>query len=187
VPARQALELVALRGKDVLGVRHILDGRAHVGSGPDAIARMAPSELGGGAPVIAEVAGGRFLLRVPPRARARLHGADGLGRLLTGPTELSLREGDRAVLVLGPVQIRAQIVPIEIVNRGGGLTPRWAGGRASGSEVPGLARWICLVGALYAMALAICAALAPRERVMLEPGAIGKAAAAAQAAALGAH
>jgi hypothetical protein len=50
--------------------------------------------------------------------------------------------------------------------------------------VPGLARWICLVGALYAAALAVCAALAPRERVMLEPGAIGQAAAAAQEAAL---
>jgi hypothetical protein len=63
------------------------------------------------------------------------------------------------VLVLGPVQIRAQIVPIEIVSRLG----------ASGL------RWIGLVGALYLTALAVCAALAPRDRARLDEGSIRRA------------
>lgn len=157
---RLALELVALRGKDVIGVRQLLaEGRAHIGDAPGSIARVSAGDLDRAAPVIAEVTGARYVLHVPRRARARVHRADGLARLLTGPTDVELRAGDRAVLVLGPVQIRAQIVPIEIVSRLG---------------TSGL-RWIGLVGALYLAALAVCAALAPRDRARLDEGSIRRA------------
>ncbi|WP_437864674.1 hypothetical protein [Sorangium sp. So ce363] len=158
--ARRALELVAVRGKDVLGVRHVLaEGRAHIGDTPASIVRVPSGELDRAAPVIAEVIGARYVLHVPRRTRARLHGADGLARLLTGPADIELQEGDRAVLVIGAVQIRAQIVPIEIISRLG----------ASGL------RWIGLIGALYLVALGICAALAPRDRARLDEGSIRRA------------
>lgn len=182
-PTRQALELVAMRGKDVLGVRHLLDGRAYVGSGSDAVARIPTADLGGGSPMIAEVVGDCHVLRVPAGARARLHEGNGLARLLAGPCEVVLDEKDRAVVVLGSVQVRAQIVAVEIVPRVSGFIPRWGSGRAT-SDSPGLARWIGLVGALYAAALAICVVLAPRDRAHLEEGAIRRAAAAVQAAVL---
>lgn len=158
---RLALELVALRGKDVIGVRHLLaEGRAHIGDAPGSIARVPAADLDRSAPVIAEVtSGARYVLHVPRRARARVHRADGLARLLTGPTDAELREGDRAVLVLGPIQIRAQIVPIEVVSRLG---------------TSGL-RWVGLVGALYITALVVCAALAPRDRARLDEGSIRRA------------
>ncbi|WP_063751952.1 hypothetical protein [Sorangium cellulosum] len=164
--ARRALELVAVRGKDVIGVRHLLaEGRAHIGDTPASIARVPSIELDRSAPVIAEVTGARYVLHVPRRTRARVHGADGLGRLLTGPADIELQEGDRAVLVIGAVQIRAQIVPIEIISRLG----------ASGL------RWIGLIGALYLVALAICAALAPRDRARLDEGSLRRAVSAAAA------
>lgn len=164
--SRRALELVAVRGKDVIGVRHLLaEGRAFIGDTPGSIARLPSGELDRAAPVIAEVTGARYVLHVPRRTRARLHGADGLGRLLTGPADIELREGDRAVLVIGPVQVRAQIVPIEIISRLG----------SSGL------RWIGLLGALYIAALAICAALAPRDRARLDAGSIRRAVGAAAA------
>ncbi|WP_437677718.1 hypothetical protein [Sorangium sp. So ce131] len=150
---RRALELVAVRGKDVIGVRHMLaDGRTHIGDAPASIARVPWGDLDRSAPMIAEVSGGRHVLHVPRRARARVHGADGLGRLLTGPAEIVLNEGDRAVLVMGPVHVRAQIVPIEVVSR------------LSTSSL----RWIGLIGALYLVALAVCAAIAPRDTGGLE-------------------
>ncbi|KYF72628.1 hypothetical protein [Sorangium cellulosum] len=164
--ARRALELVAVRGKDVIGVRHMLaEGRAHIGDTPSSIARVPLAELDRAAPVIAEVIGARYVLHVPRRTRARVHGADGLGRLLTGPVDIELQEGDRAVLVIGPVQIRAQIVPIEIIARLGASSLRWIG----------------LIGALYITALAICAVLAPRDRARLDEGSIRRAVSAAAA------
>jgi hypothetical protein len=163
---RRALELVVLRGKDVVGVRHLVDeGRAHIGDSPASIARVPARELDRAAPLIAEVTGVRYVLHVPRRTRARVHGADGLGRLLTGPADHELREGDRAVLVLGPVQVRAQIVPIEIIS-GLGMS---------------VLRWMGLVGALYLVALGICAALAPRDRAHLDEGSVRRAVAAAAA------
>jgi hypothetical protein len=169
---RRALELVAVRGKDVIGVRHLLDeGRAYIGDTPATVARVPSAELDRAAPVIAEVIGARYVLHVPRRTRARVHGADGLGRLLTGPADVELQEGDRAVLVIGPLQVRAQIVPIEIVSRLG----------ASGL------RWIGLIGALYLAALAICAALAPRDRARLDEGSIRRAVGAAAAQLGAAH
>src|SRR5262245_34213513 len=38
-PQKRALELVAMRGRDVIGVRHLLEGtQASLGRGPDALA-----------------------------------------------------------------------------------------------------------------------------------------------------
>ncbi|MCC6554828.1 MAG: hypothetical protein IT372_17780 [Polyangiaceae bacterium] len=173
---------MALRGRDVIGVRHVLDGRAYLGGAFDGVTRAIAAVPGGDAPAIAEVTGERFVLRVPPRARARMHGVDGLGRLLCGPAEITLREGDRAVLVIGSVQVRAQIVPVEITSRAAALGQRLGLG-AGHSGGLGVARWIGLLGALYVAALALCATLAPRDRARLEAGAIARAAAAAEAAA----
>src|SRR5262245_30272816 len=72
---RLALELVATRGKDVVGVRHVLDGgRAWVGNVADAIARVSSRDLGGHPHLVGEARAGTFAVCVPPRARARLHG-----------------------------------------------------------------------------------------------------------------
>jgi hypothetical protein len=113
--------------------------------------------------------------------RGRLHQVDGLGRLLSGPTEVALREGDRAVLVLGAVQVRAQIVPIEIVSRSAAFGRRLGFPGAGDSGMASAARWAALVGALYVVALGICATLAPREPAHLEAGALRRAIVAAEA------
>jgi hypothetical protein len=48
VDASNALELVALRGRDVIGVRHLMvGGRASVGGGADAMARVSMKDFGG--------------------------------------------------------------------------------------------------------------------------------------------
>jgi hypothetical protein len=160
VRAQKALELVALKGRDVIGVRHLLEGGvAWVGQVADALARVPMSEFGGQPRIAGEVRGGSFLLHVPPRARARLHGADGLARIVAGPQKICLGEGDRAVLVLGPVQIRAQISTIEVVASGIGA-------------VSGAAGWIAFVGAVYVAALALCAAFAPPPPAQLHRGAM---------------
>jgi hypothetical protein len=162
--AHKALELVALRGTEVLGVRHVLDGGAcWIGQAPESIARIPMAEYGGRAVVVAEVREGQFTLHVPPRARGRTHGKDGLGRLVMGPVSLEVEEGDRAVIVLGPVQIRARLVAIE----------------ASGKErvrIPNeTRRLLTVMGALYITALALCAAIAPARTERLTHGAIRRA------------
>ena len=105
-----------------------------------------------GAPMIlGEVTTEGFLVHVPPSARARMHGADGLGRLVMGPETLALREGDKTVVVLGAVQIRARVVPVETLRtashrtRSAGsppwarrISPRWRSAR--GSPRPGRPR-----------------------------------------------
>lgn len=155
--ARIALELVAVRGADVLGVRHVLEGgKVWVGQAPESIARIPMGEFGGRAALLAEVSDEQFVLHVPPRARARMHGHDGLGRLSIGPTMVSLAEGDRVVIVLGQVQIRARIVPIEAVT-----TPE-----ASGETK----RWIAVMGAVYLLALLVCALVAPARPGRLPHG-----------------
>src|SRR5512132_228941 len=61
VETKSALELVAMRGRDVIGVRHLLEGgRAFLGSGPEAIARMPTKDLGGGSVVVGEVTASEF-------------------------------------------------------------------------------------------------------------------------------
>jgi hypothetical protein len=155
-----ALELVAMRGKDVVGVRHLVDGgRAWVGPVADALARVPARDLGGHPYLVGEVRGGAFALSIPPRARARLHGADGIPRLMIGPHRIDLRRGDRAVLVLGGVQIRAQLVPYA----------------AAGSPALKLAgtvvAWLGVIGLVYAAGMALAALLADRPSPV-EPGAL---------------
>ena len=158
--AQKALELVAMRGKDVIGVRHLLDGAAAwVGHVSDALARVPMQEFGGQPFMAGEVRGGSFLLHIPPKARARLHGADGIARILVGPHQIRLQEGERAVVVLGQVQIRAQVTSVEAVSNGMGVTASAAG-------------WIAFVGAVYIAALALCAALAPPAPPRLDQGAM---------------
>lgn len=110
---RLGLELVALRGKDVIGVRHLVNGAAWVGMVTHSLARISTTDFGGLPLMVGQVQGAIFTVHVPPRARARVHGADGIPRLLVGPYRVELREGERAVLVLGPVQIRAQVMPFD--------------------------------------------------------------------------
>ncbi|MDI1429750.1 hypothetical protein [Polyangium sorediatum] len=162
--AHKALELVALRGTEVLGVRHVLDGGVcWIGQAPESIARIPMTEYGGHPVVVAEVKEGQFVLHVPPHARGRTHGKDGLGRLVTGPVSFEVDEGDRAVIVLGPVQIRARLVAIE----------------ASGKErvrIPNeTRRLLTVMGALYVTALALCAAIAPARPERLANGAVRRA------------
>jgi hypothetical protein len=157
---RLALELVALRGKDVIGVRHLVDGgSAWVGDAAHALARVPARELGGPSLLVGEVRAGTYAVEVPPRARARMHGSDGIPRILVGPRRLELREGERAVVVLGAVQIRAQVVPFEA---------------APGTfKLPtGLAAWLALAALLYAGALAFATAMAPPTPPRLERGAL---------------
>lgn len=146
-----ALELVALRGRDVVGVRHVVAGeRAWVGDVGESLLRLPARDLEGGPFVVGEVAGDRFVLHVPPRARARASGADGLGRLFVGPARVPLGPGDRAVLVLGRVQIRARVVPLSALGR-----------RATSSWVATVARTLAAVLVVYALVLAASALVAP--------------------------
>jgi hypothetical protein len=141
-----ALELLALRGKDVVGVRHLHEGgTAWVGPVADTMARLSMREFGGQPLVVGEVRSGTYTVRVPPRARARVHGSDGIPRLLFGPHRVELREGERAVLVLGAVQIRAQVVPFEMP--------------ASRFKAGSAIAWLALLGVVYAAVLAVSAAL----------------------------
>ena len=172
---KRALELVAMRGKDVIGVRHLLAGtRATLGRGPDAFARIAVGDDGQDI-TVAEVDDKQFVLYVPPRARVRSHLASGLGQLGIGPQRIVLEPGDRTVLVLpGGIQIRAQIVPIETFTRGR---------LARASRHP--ARWLAIAASVYVAALVLCATLAPSQ-VPTVSAALQRAAHQAQAAAIAA-
>lgn len=169
-PARvgslRALEVVATRGADVLGVRHLLEGGAcWVGPAQSSIANIPMSDYGG-ASMVAEVVDGQCRLHVPPRARARTHGKDGLGRLLMGPVDLDIAEGDRAVVVLGAVQIRARVVNIETAGKVEPYRRRDA------------LKWLLAVATLYFVVLGVCALVAPEKPKQLEPGALQRAVAA---------
>jgi len=157
---RLALELVAMRGKDVIGVRHLrLGATAWVGNVADAIARVPARDLGGHPLIIGEARAGVFALHVPPRARARLHGADGIPRLMVGPHRIELHEGERAVLVLGSVQIRAQVVPFEAAP----------GGFKVGATV---GVWALAIGLVCVAVLSLAATLSQARPARLEPGAM---------------
>ena len=160
-----------MRGRDVIGVRHLLDGaRATVGRGPDAFARISIGDAGQDV-TIAEVDRGEFSLLVPPRARVRSHLASGLGQLGIGPQRLVLAEGDRSVLVFpGGIHVRAQIVPIETFSRSLGATRHPA-------------RWLAVAASLYVAALIVCATLAP-SKVSVATASLQRAALDAQAAAM---
>ena len=77
---------------------------------------------------------------------------------MTGPVALEVEDGDSAVVVLGAVQIRARVVPVE------------TSGRARARSAGDTWRWIGLTGALYVAALAVCALLAPERAALLERG-----------------
>ncbi len=154
---RQALELVAVRGRDVLGVRHLVEGgTAWIGNVSDALVRLQLDDFGGQPVLVGEVLSGEHTLYVPPRARARMHKRGDLPRLLAGPHRIALAEGERAVIVLGSVQIRAQIIRVAV-------SPTRA-------ALAGAAGWIVLAAASYVMALGICAALAPPPGLTLDRG-----------------
>jgi hypothetical protein len=154
---RLALELVALRGKDVIGVRHLRDGgSAWVGNVGDALARIPTRDLGGHPFLVGEVRGGAYVLHLPLRARARLHGTDGIPRLMTGPHRIELHDGDRAVLVLGGVQIRAQLVPLE------------AGPRALETGMT-VGVWAAAIGLVYAALLLVSTTLSQPSPPRLSP------------------
>jgi hypothetical protein len=142
---RLALELVAMRGKDVVGVRHLDEGgTAWIGNNAETLARVSVRDYGGQPFIVGYVRSGIYAVHVPPRARARVHGADGIPRLLVGPHRVELRDGERAVLVLGGVQIRAQVVPFEV---------------PSSRFKAGAALWMVVLGVLYAAAVAVTATL----------------------------
>jgi hypothetical protein len=145
---RLALELVAVRGKDVVGVRHLHEGgTAWVGNVAETMARVSMRELGGQPLMVGEARAGTYAVHVPPRARARIHGADGIPRLVVGPYRIELLEGERAVVVLGGVQIRAQVVPFEVP------APRFKVTAAA-------AACVAVLGLVYAAAIAVTAAIA---------------------------
>ncbi len=157
---RLALELVAMRGKDVVGVRHLHDGgTAWVGNVAETMARLPMREFGGQPFMVGTVRAGAYVVDVPPRARARIHGADGIPRLVMGPHHVELLEGERAVLVLGTVQIRAAVVPFEVP------APRF-------KIKVGAIAWVAALGAAYAAALALTASLAQPSPLHLAPGAM---------------
>jgi hypothetical protein len=159
VETRQALELIAVRGRDVIGVRHLLEGgTAWVGNVSDALARIQMKELGGQPLLIGEVTSGEHTVYVPPHVRARMHKRGDLPRLLCGPQRIALCEGERAVLVLGSIQIRAQVVRVA-------HSPTRA-------ALAGAAGWIAFAAASYLTALGLCAALAPPPSLTLEHGAL---------------
>jgi hypothetical protein len=157
---KKALELVAVRGREVIGVRHLLlGGKAWVGSLRDAIARLPMREFGGQPLIVGEVTQEEYALYVPPRARARMHGEGGIPRLLVGPHKITLKPGERAVLVLGQVQIRARIIDIESCAN-------------SSAAVGGVAVWVAFTATIYAAALAVCAAFSPMPNQHLDHGAM---------------
>jgi hypothetical protein len=154
---RLALELVAMRGKDVVGVRHLRDGAtAWVGDVAETLARVPMREIGDRPFLLGEVRAGTYTVQVPPRARARVHGADGIPRLVVGPHRVELSEGERAVVVLGPVQVRAQVVPFE----------------APAGRFNAVAAWVAVLGVIYVAAIALTTAMVRPSATKLEPGAM---------------
>lgn len=167
VASTRALEIVATRGRDVIGVRHLLDGGScWVGPAQTSIVNIPMTDFGGAPAIVAEVVDGRCKLHVPPRARARTHGKDGLGRLLMGPVDVDIIEGERVVVVLGAVQIRARVINIEISGKPEPYRRRDA------------AKWLLAVAALYFGVLALFAWVAPEKPRHLENGGLQRAVAA---------
>ncbi len=164
VPSTRALEIVATRGRDVIGVRHLLDGGScWVGPAQTSIVNIPMTEFGGAASIVAEVVDGRCKLHVPPRARARTHKKDGLGRLLVGPVDVDITEGERVVVVLGAVQIRARVINIEISSKVEPYRRRDA------------AKWLLAVAVIYFGVLAGFAWVAPEKPRRIESGGLQRA------------
>jgi len=166
---QKALELVATRGREVVGVRKLVQGgKAWVGDLYEALARPPMRAFGGQPLIIGAVTRDEYALYIPPGGRARMHGNDGVPRLITGPYKLALAPGERAVLVLGPIQIRAQVIDVEVAAPL--LSPAIAG---SGTRSPvRLVGWAALTAAAYATAMAVCSAFSPAPAKALEHGAM---------------
>jgi hypothetical protein len=165
----KALELVATRGREVVGTRQILlGGKAWVGDLCEALARPPMRAFGGQPLIVGAVTRDEYALYVPPGGRARMHGANGVPRLITGPYKLSLAPGEHAVLVLGPIQIRAQIVDVQVSAPT--LLPAIAS--AETRSHTRLIGWVALTAAAYATAMAVCSAFTPQPVKMLEHGAM---------------
>jgi hypothetical protein len=149
-----------MRGRDVIGTRYLLPGgTAWIGEVRDSIARVPMNEFGGQPLIVGAVTREEYALYVPPRARARMHAEDALPRILAGPHKLTLAPGERAVLVLGQVQIRARIINVE------SAAPSLSfGGKGAG--------WVGFATALYFATLTVCAALAPPPAARLDHGAM---------------
>ena len=163
----RALEIVATRGRDVLGVRHLLEGgTCWVGPAQSTIANVSMREFGGQAALLAEIVDGRCVVHVPPLARARTQDADGLWRLLMGPLDTVISEGERAVVVLGPVQIRARVIHIE--RAGSTLPPRQRD----------ILKWLLCMAALYFLLFGLFMLVVPEKPRRLENGALQRAVAA---------
>ena len=142
------LELVALRGGEVVGVRHLGSGaKAWLGADRGA---LLSSPVEPGRPevsLLGEVSGEGHFLYLPPTSRARAQQADGLGRLFRGPARVRLVEGDRIVVLVGArLQVRARLVPLELL-----------GGRPSSLRptLPTLV-WVGAVAAIYASLVGLC-------------------------------
>jgi hypothetical protein len=159
--------MVATRGHDVIGVRHLLDGgTCWVGTAQSSIANVSMREFGGHPSMLAEVVDGRCIVHVPPNARARMHGADDLWRLFIGPVDLIVADGERAVVVLGCVQIRTKVIRIE------------RAGSAEHHRRRDALKWLLAMAALYCLVLGIFALAAPEKPRRLESGALQRAVAA---------
>jgi hypothetical protein len=160
----RALEIVATRGHDVVGVRHLLEGGVcWVGSAQNSIANISMRDFGGHAAIVGRFVDGSCTVHVPPFARARTHGVDGLGRLLMGPTEVAVGEGDRAVVVLGAIQIRARIIHIE------------QAGKVETYRHRDALKWLLVASAVYFGVFGICAVFIPDKPRRLEPGSLQRA------------
>lgn len=154
---RLVLELVAMRGKDVVGVRHLVNGtNAWIGNHADTIARLSMVEFGGHPLLLGEVEGGTFAILVPTGARARVHGSDGVPRIVVGPIRVRLVEGERAVLMLGPLQIRARVVLSD-------LEPRRLRGMMAAVA------WVGTLALVYLVALTLSTWLAARSTKDVTP------------------
>lgn len=165
----KALELVATRGSEVIGIRQLLlGGKAWVGDLSEALARPPMHAFGGQPLIVGAVTHDEYAIYIPPGGRARMHGADGVPRLITGPYKLSLAPGEHAVLILGTIQIRAQIVDVEVSAPA--LVPAVA---TEGTRSPTrLVGWAALTAAAYATAMAVCATFNPGPAKVLDHGAM---------------
>lgn len=149
----RALELVATRGGAMIGMRHLLAGtKAWLGKGEASFVHVPMAGFGGAPRVLAQATSRALFVSVPPNARARLHGADGLGHILTGGARVTLMDGDSLVIVLGAIQIRARAVNVPTLRARSG---------AAGHTLA----WVAALAVLYFAALVVCAWLTPHRAV----------------------
>jgi hypothetical protein len=140
----RALELVVVRGAEVLGVRHLLAGASAWLGSAESIAPVSMEDFGGRPMPIGDATSSGFYVQIPPNARARLHDAGGVPRILAGAQRIEVQSGDKVVIVLGPVSVRARVVAVDGVGRAPNLADR-------------ALRWIAVLSVLYLVALGLMA------------------------------